>query len=48
VRIVMYVLVGLMLLLFLIGLGAKRQASRFMNEFNDKDLRELMEDVDKE
>lgn len=42
-RIVMYVLVVLLALFFLLGLGAKKRASRFMNEFNNTDFKELLE-----
>jgi len=47
-RVVMYVLVALLILLFIVGLGAKRKTSKFMEEFNNQDLKELLEDVKKE
>jgi hypothetical protein len=43
-RIVSYVLIALFVLVTLAGLGAKRKANQFMNEFNNSDLKELMED----
>ena len=44
-KIVMYVLAALMVLFFLLGLGAKNKASKFMKDFNNEDLKELIEDV---
>jgi hypothetical protein len=47
-KVVMYVLVALLALFFLLGLSAKRKASKFMDEFNNQDLKELLKDVEKE
>ncbi|HPT20930.1 MAG TPA: Yip1 family protein [Bacteroidales bacterium] len=46
-KIVTYILIGIIVLFTLIGLGARKKANRFMNEFNNSDLKELMEDIDK-
>lgn len=46
-KIVMYVLAALLVLFFLLGLGAKNRASKFMKDFDNKDLKELIEDVEK-
>src|SRR5664280_1691597 len=43
-KIVSYVLVALIVLFTLIGFGTARRASRFMNEFNSKDMKEMMKD----
>lgn len=47
-KIVMYVLVAIFVLFMLAGLGAKRKANQFMNEFNNDDLKELLEETEKE
>jgi hypothetical protein len=47
-RIVVIVLVALLALFLLIGFGAKRRATKFMDEFNNKDLKELIEDAQKD
>lgn len=47
-KVVMYVLIALLVLFFLLGLSAKRKASKFMDEFNNQDLKELLKDVNKE
>jgi len=44
-KIVMYVLIALLALFFLLGLSAKKRASKFMQEFNNTDLKELIESV---
>jgi hypothetical protein len=44
-KILTIVLAALLVLFFFIGLGAKKAASKFLNEFENKDLKELMEDV---
>jgi hypothetical protein len=46
-KIFMIVLVVLLALMMLIGIGAKKKASKFMEEFNNTDLKELMKDVEK-
>jgi hypothetical protein len=43
-KIVMYVLIAITVLFLLIGLGAKRRANQFMNEFNNSDIKELLKD----
>jgi hypothetical protein len=46
-KIVMYVLAAIFVLLMLTGIGAKRRANQFMNEFNSSDLKEMMKDIPK-
>lgn len=46
-KIFMIVLVVLLALLLLIGIGAKNRASKFMEEFNNTDMKELMKDLEK-
>lgn len=46
-KIVMYVLTALLVLFFLLGLGAKNRASKYLKDFDNKDLKELIEDVEK-
>jgi hypothetical protein len=45
-RIVMYVLAAIFVLFMLVGLGAKKRANQFMNEFNNSDMKELMKDME--
>lgn len=45
-KIVMYVLVALLVLFFILGLGAKRKAGKFMDEFKNSDLQELLEEAE--
>lgn len=45
-KIVMYVLVALFVLFTIAGLGAKRRVDRYMNEFNNSDMKELMRDME--
>jgi hypothetical protein len=45
-KIVTYVLIALMVLFLLVGFGAKRRATRFLNEYN-KDAKELLNDLNK-
>jgi hypothetical protein len=47
-KILTIILAALLALFFLIGLGAKKTASKFLNEFENKDLKELMEDIEKD
>jgi hypothetical protein len=44
-RVVMLVLVAVFILFMIIGMGAKRSATKFMNEFNNQDLKELIKDA---
>jgi hypothetical protein len=46
-KIVSYILVALFILFILLGIGAKRRANQFMNEFNNKDVKEMMKDLPK-
>jgi hypothetical protein len=46
-KIVSYVLVAIFVVFILIGLGARRRAHQFMNEFNNKDVKEMMKDLPK-
>jgi hypothetical protein len=45
-KIVMYVLAAIFVLFMIVGLGAKRRANQFMNEFNNSDMKELMKDME--
>lgn len=45
-KIVMYVLVALFFLVTIAGLGAKSRADKFMNEYNNSDMKELMRDME--
>jgi hypothetical protein len=42
-KVVMYVLIGVFVLFMLVGLGTRRKAAQFMENFNSSDLKELME-----
>ena len=42
-RIVMYVLIAIIVIFSIVGLGAKRKANQFMNEFNSSEFKEMME-----
>ncbi|NLV18147.1 MAG: YIP1 family protein [Bacteroidetes bacterium] len=44
-RILIFVLGALLVLFFIIGLGAKKKATQFMNEFNSDDFQEMFENV---
>jgi hypothetical protein len=46
-KIVSYILVAIIVLFMLLGIGAKRRANQFMNEFNNKDVKEMMKDLPK-
>jgi hypothetical protein len=46
-KIITYVLIAIMVLFMLVGLGAKRKANQFMNEFNKSDFKEMMKDMEK-
>lgn len=45
-RIVTLILAAVLVLFMLLGLGAKRKASQFMNEFNNQDFQEVLKDLD--
>ncbi|MCE5347775.1 MAG: YIP1 family protein [Bacteroidales bacterium] len=45
---VTFVLAAVIVLFMLFGLGAKKRADKFMNEFKSSDLKEMMTDIDKE
>ena len=45
-KIVMYVLVAFLVLFFILGLGAKRKATKYMDEFKSNDLQELFEQME--
>ena len=47
-KILTIVLAALLVLFFFIGLGAKKTASKFLDEFENKDLKELLEDIEKD
>jgi hypothetical protein len=46
-KIVTYVLIAIFALFMLLGLGARRKARQFMDEFNKKDSSELLKDIPK-
>jgi hypothetical protein len=46
-KIVLYVLIGLIVLIMLLGFGTGRRADRLMHEFNNSDMNELMKDMPK-
>jgi hypothetical protein len=46
-KIVSYVLVAIFVVFILVGIGAKRRVTRFMNESNNKDVKEMMKDLPK-
>jgi len=41
-KIVMYILIAIFVIFSLVGLGAKRRANQFMNEFNSSEFKEMM------
>jgi len=43
-KIVSYVLVAIFVLFMIIGFGARRRANQFMNEFNNKDIKEMLKE----
>jgi len=45
-KVLMIVLVALLALFLLIGLGAKKKATKFLEDFDNQDLKELLEDVE--
>ena len=47
-KVLTYVLIAIIVLFSLIGLGAKRTANKFMNEFNNTDFQELLKDMNTE
>jgi hypothetical protein len=42
-KIVMYILIAIIVIFSIVGFGAKRKASQFMNEFNSSEFKEMME-----
>ena len=46
-KIVMYVLIAIFVLFILIGMGVRKKANQFMNEFNNSDVKELLQDMEK-
>jgi hypothetical protein len=46
-KIVTYVLIAIVVVFMLIGIGARKRAARFMDEFNNKDVKEMMKDEPK-
>lgn len=44
-KIVSYVLIVIFVVFILIGIGASRKARQFMNDFNNKDAKEMMKDL---
>lgn len=46
-KIVTYILIALFVLFMLLGFGARKKASNFMDEFNNQDFKELLEEAQK-
>jgi hypothetical protein len=46
-KIVIYVFIAIFVLMMLAGLGAKRRANQYLNQFKNSDMKELMKDIDK-
>jgi hypothetical protein len=46
-KIVTYVLIAIFVIFILVGLGARKRAMKFMNEFNSTDVKEMMKDLPK-
>jgi len=42
-KIVMYILIAIIVIFSIVGLGAKRKANQFMNEFKSSEFKEMME-----
>lgn len=47
-KVLTIILAALMVLFFIVGLGAKKTANKFLQEFNTDDLQEMIEDLDTE
>ena len=47
-KVLTIILAALLALFFLVGLGAKKKASKFLDEFQDKDLKELFDNIEEE
>jgi hypothetical protein len=45
-KIVIYVLIAIFVLISIVGFGAKRTANRLMNDFNNSDIKELLQDME--
>jgi hypothetical protein len=43
-KIISYVLVAIFVVFMLIGFGARKRANQFMNDFNNKDVKEMLKD----
>ena len=46
-KIVSYVFIAVVVVFILVGIGTKRRANQFMDEFNNKDVKEMMKDLPK-
>ncbi|MGE5418783.1 MAG: YIP1 family protein [Chloroflexota bacterium] len=46
-RIVLYVFIAIFVLFMLVGMGTRRKASQFMNNFNSSEFKELIEEAPK-
>jgi hypothetical protein len=46
-KIVSYILIAIIVLFILIGIGTKKRARQFMNDFNNNDVKEMMKDLPK-
>jgi hypothetical protein len=46
-KIVSYIFIAIVVVFILVGIGAKRRANQYMNEFNNSDVKEMMKDLPK-
>jgi len=46
-KILTYILIAIFVLFSLIGIGTKKVANKFMNEFNNSDVQEMLKDLEK-
>ncbi len=47
-KIVLYVLAALLVLFMIIGLGTKRKVNKFMDDFDTKDVKEMLKDLEED
>jgi hypothetical protein len=46
-KIVSYIFIAIIVVFILVGIGARKRANQFMNEFNNSDVKEMMKDLPK-
>lgn len=46
-KIISYIFVALIVLFIVVGIGARKRANQFMNDFDNKDVKEMMKDLPK-